>query len=336
MGTVVIFNQRQQSFAILPGGDIQIQVNSCNICACRLSHDTSISPNISYGGAVDYSCDFMTKHMFNGLANGFVIVGVCVLFVALIQIRQLIAQLPSGKLRSRWRALTATIVLFIAGYTSYALAYWNKHGTWLDLIAPGVFILGACFVWLTIRLALNTAIDVQRIVLLEHEIITDPLMGIHNRRYMDRRLDEEFARSRRYGLPLSVLLLDIDHFKVVNDTYGHQAGDLVLSHLGSLLLNDIRDSDIVARYGGEEILVITPNTTVSSAAVLAEHLREHIEKDKMVLSGEPNKQTIIRVTVSIGVASISEIVTDTQKLVRGADDALYRAKQEGRNRVMIS
>ena len=310
--------------------------NRKDICHARSRSIQCDPPNILFSVAENHYHGFMHIVMFNVLANGLVIVGICVLMGALIQIRQLVAQLPSGTLRSRWYALTASIVLFIAGYASYTVEYWNRHGAWLDLIVPGVFFFGACFVWLTTSLSLNTAIDVRRVTLLERESVTDPLMGIYNRRYLDRRLEEEFARSRRYGLPLSVLLLDIDHFKLVNDTYGHQAGDLVLKHLGELLLLDIRDSDIVARYGGEEILVMTPNTTMSSAAVLAEHLRERIESHEIVLSSEINKRQQIRVTVSIGVAGVSQIITDTQKLVKGADDALYRAKQAGRNRVMIS
>ena len=273
--------------------------------------------------------------MSNVLANSLVIAGACVLMGALIPVRQLIDKLPSGQLRRRWYALTALIVLFIIGYISYTVAFWSRHTTWLDLIVPSVFFFGAGFVWLTTSLSLQTAIDVRRMTQLEHESITDPLIGIYNRRYLDRLLDEEFSRARRYALPLSVLLLDIDHFKHVNDSFGHQVGDLVLIDLGKLVLNAIRASDIAARYGGEELLIIATNTTVSSAVALAERLRQHVETHELVLPSEPNKPQEIRVTVSIGVACLCQEVTDSQSLVHNADEALYRAKQEGRNRVFV-
>lgn len=278
---------------------------------------------------------FLIINMLNILANSLVIAGACVLTGALVPVRQLIAQLPAGHLRRRWYALATLIFIFIAGYTNYTATNWDQHRTWADLIVPGVFFFGATFVWVTASLSLKTAVDVRQMTLLEYENVTDPLMGIYNRRYLDRRLNEEFARSRRYGLPLSVLLLDIDHFKQVNDMYGHPAGDLVLNHLGNVLLHAIRDSDIAARYGGEEVVVIAPNTDVSTAVELAERLRRHIEIQELVLSGQLNKRKKIHVTVSIGVADLRPEDADIRRLIFKADEALYRAKQEGRNRVVV-
>jgi len=273
--------------------------------------------------------------MFNAIAAGLVVAGAAILIGALIPVRQLIVQLPAGQLRSRWYLLTALIVSFIAGYAIYTVTFWGRHTAWLDLIVPGIFFFGAGFVWLTASLSLQTARDVRRVTLLEHESSTDPLIGIYNRRYLDRRLNEEVARARRYALPLSVLLLDIDHFKRINDTYGHLVGDAVLNHLGKLLSQTIRSTDIVARYGGEEFLILAPNTSPSSAAVLAERLRQHIEAHELVVAGELNKRQEIRITVSLGVAGLSREVADSRSLVRNADQALYRAKQEGRNRVVL-
>jgi diguanylate cyclase (GGDEF)-like protein len=280
--------------------------------------------------------NFLVIEMLNLLADSLVIVGGCVLMGALMPVGKLIAQLPSEQLRRRWYALRALIVLFIIGYISYLVVFWNRHTIWLDLIVPSVFFFGAGFVWLTSSLSLQTAIDVRRMTQLEHESITDPLIGIYNRRYLDRLLDEEVSRAQRYALPLSVLLLDIDHFKHVNDRYGHQVGDLVLIYLGKLVTNAIRASDVAARYGGEELLIIATNTTMSSAAELAERLRRQVENDKMVLSSEPKNQQEICVTVSIGVAGLSQEITDSQSLIRKADEALYHAKQAGRNRVSVS
>ena len=101
--------------------------------------------------------------------------------------------------------MTALIVLFLAGYVGYAAILWDSHSRPLDLIVPGVFFLGACFVWLSANLSLQTATDVMRVSLLERESMTDPLTGVFNRRYLDRRLGEEVAKARRYGLPLCAL-----------------------------------------------------------------------------------------------------------------------------------
>ncbi|MBT8361267.1 MAG: GGDEF domain-containing protein [Desulfobacterales bacterium] len=272
--------------------------------------------------------------MLNILAKGLVIVGVCILGFALIPVRQLIAQLPPGSMRRRWYVLTALIFLFIVGYLGFAVTFWSQQTTWPDIVVPSIFFLGAGFVWLTVTLSLQTAADLGRLLLLEHENITDPVVGIFNRRYLNRRLDEESARARRYNLPLAVLLIDIDRFKLINDTYGHQVGDVVLNNLGDLLLQAIRPSDIAARYGGEEMFIIAPNTTSDSAGVLAERIRQHIEAHRFIVMEESDKTQEISITVSIGVASRSQKTTDSRLLINNADEALYCAKREGRNRVV--
>ena len=273
--------------------------------------------------------------MIKLLVDGLVVAGACVLIGALIPVRQIIMQLPPGQIRHRWYILTGLIFIFILGYIGYATAFWNHATTWLDLLVPAVFFFGACFVWLTTVLSLQTANDIRRVTILERENISDPLIGIYNRRFLDRRLEEECARARRYSLPLSVLLIDIDHFKRINDVNGHQVGDHVLSYLGKLLLQAVRDSDIVTRYGGDEILIITPNSAAPFAGILAERLRQHVEAHELVLTNVSNSPLQIRITVSIGVAGWSQEVTEWQRLIQNADEALYRAKQEGRNRVVI-
>jgi diguanylate cyclase (GGDEF)-like protein len=272
--------------------------------------------------------------MISFWASVLVIAGACLQAVALIPVRRLIVQLPHGTIRSKWYVMTALIMAFIAGYLGYAGAFWNQHENWQDLLVPAVFFFGAGFVWLTATLSLQTALDVRRMAHLERENITDPLIGIFNRRYLDRRLGEEIARAKRHAIPLSILMLDIDNFKRVNDTYGHQAGDLVLAHVGKLLLEAVRESDVVARYGGEELLVIAPNTPDPLAVTLAERIRHQTETHPLVLDSVSGKQ--IQITVSIGVAALDGNTKTLQKLVQHADEALYRAKQEGRNRVVVS
>ncbi|TXF11896.1 GGDEF domain-containing protein [Pelomicrobium methylotrophicum] len=272
--------------------------------------------------------------MLDFLASGLVLAGICLLVVALAPVGRLIRQLPIGMLRRKWHVMAGLIVVFIVGYASYAVVFWGRHTDWAAMITPVVFFFGAGFVWMTATLSLQTAVDIRRAVLLEQEAITDPLTGLYNRRHLARRLEKEFARARRYGMPLSVLLLDIDHFKCVNDTYGHQVGDQVLNHVARLTLQAIRETDLAARYGGEEFVIIAPNTEASSAAALAERLRRHVETHPLVLHGGYSGRQEIRVTVSIGVAGLGRDTSDSQHLLQEADEALYRAKQQGRNRVV--
>ncbi|MGO8673850.1 MAG: diguanylate cyclase [Capsulimonadaceae bacterium] len=152
---------------------------------------------------------------------------------------------------------------------------------------------------------------------------TDGLTGIHNHRAFQQRLESEWRVMTR-GKPLSLLLLDIDHFKHYNDSFGHPAGDEVLIHLGQIMRDCARDSDFIARYGGEEFVVVLPQTDGHGARVIAERLRESIEQT--VWKYRP-------VTVSIGVATASHRVQDSKELISLADRGLYLAKASGRNRV---
>ncbi len=273
--------------------------------------------------------------MLNLVINGLVLIGAGILLASLGPIRRLIKQLSAGRVRRDWCFLTGLIIFIIAGYFSYVLTNWNSHGDLSGLVVALVFFSGACFVWVANSLSLQTALDVRRVAALEHENITDPLMNIYNRRYLDRRLVQEVTRAIRYNLPLSILLLDIDHFKNINDTHGHQIGDLVLKALGKILLDAVRTTDIVARYGGEEILIIASNTPGSSVALVAERLRHKVESSVLVPPDAKNNQEAIQITISIGVSDLSRGNNDVPTLVADADRALYRAKQEGRNRVTI-
>lgn len=274
--------------------------------------------------------------MISYLSTSLVLIGLCIHVATLAPLRRLITMLPAGSLRNKWLAMSGLIFLFIAGYLGYIVVLWGKQTAWSELPIPGIFLFGAIFVWVTIMLSMQTASDLRRINLLEAENITDPLTKVYNRRYLDRRLDDEVARSKRYSLDLSVLMLDIDHFKQVNDTYGHQAGDVTLSTLCSLVKNSLRDPDVVARYGGEEFLVICTNTNIHGATLVAERLRQLIESHPIKISDGSGARQAIHITISVGVADLNIRVDSKEKLVQAADQALYRAKEEGRNRVAVS
>lgn len=267
------------------------------------------------------------------LANGLVIVGALILAVSLFTTRRLIARLGRSPVRNHWYGMLVLVVIFIAGYLGYLWAFWNTQTRLLDLIVPGIFFLGACFVWLTATLSLQTAVAVMRISLLEEENVTDPLTGVFNRRYFDRRLNEEVTRARRYGLSLSILLLDIDHFKQINDRYGHPVGDQTLVYFARLVKEHLREPDILARHGGEEFMVIAPNTALQGAIDLAERLRARLESGGFVPPDSQDEAPEIRLTCSIGVGSLGASLDRADKLLQFVDENLYRAKREGRNRV---
>lgn len=162
--------------------------------------------------------------------------------------------------------------------------------------------------------------------------LVDEMTGLYNRRFIQRRLAEELARARRYHLPLSCLMMDLDRFKVVNDTYGHLVGDAVLRQFGHLMRDTVRSVDIVARYGGEEFAIVSPQTGAVGAVTLAERIRQRIARHEFDI-GEGR---VIGCTLSVGVASCDDPQSiEPEALLTQADEALYRAKQRGRNCVEL-
>lgn len=164
---------------------------------------------------------------------------------------------------------------------------------------------------------------------IENLVIHDPLTELLNKREFDKRLKHEITRARRYEKPVSMLMIDIDLFKRVNDSYGHQVGDIVLHLVSKLIAGQVRSIDHVARYGGEELVVIMPEMTNHDARKKAESIRQSIEQQQLFY----NESDYLQVTVSIGVATFPQDANDPDELVAAADKALYVAKREGRNRV---
>lgn len=157
--------------------------------------------------------------------------------------------------------------------------------------------------------------------------IVDGLTGVNNKRFLMESLEREIPRARRHQRPLSVVMFDIDHFKNINDTYGHLAGDYVLKELAQLVKSRLRPDDILGRYGGEEFTVILPETNASGGVHIAEELRQLIGGHHFAFEQEK-----IQVTVSLGVAQLQES-NDVTDLLKAADERLYAAKRDGRNRV---
>ena len=164
---------------------------------------------------------------------------------------------------------------------------------------------------------------------LEELSVRDGLTGVYNRREFEKRLSEETHRARRYNEVFSILMLDVDHFKDVNDRYGHQAGDEALITVADLVRLNVRPVDVVCRYGGEELTVILPQTDASGARIVAERIRSTIAES---LTTTPQGDTI-HITVSIGLSTFPQDGDTGARLVTAADQALYAAKQDGRNLV---
>ena len=186
--------------------------------------------------------------------------------------------------------------------------------------------------------ALNDALE-QKIEELEKAktklrklAVTDGLTGLYNYRAFRRQLHMEVQRSKRFNLPVSLLMMDIDHFKAYNDRFGHLNGDRVLKRFAQILHENIREVDCLARYGGEEFALILPGTEKKAAKIVAEKVRRLVERSPFPMEKKLPKG---RVTISVGVASYPEDTRDEEEFIRLSDIAMYRAKKSGRNRTVL-
>lgn len=183
-----------------------------------------------------------------------------------------------------------------------------------------------CAIWISLSALIIVSDKLQTQVI--HMSLTDPLTGALNRRALEDAAKREIARSNRSGSPLSMIMADLDHFKGVNDTYGHQAGDALLSHIFAKYQKLLRGEDVLARYGGDELVILLPNTDLGQALQVAERLRGCCEAGVFRF----NNRSILA-TSSFGVVGYDPRSDDYDSLVKHADEALYRAKDLGRNRV---
>ncbi len=187
-----------------------------------------------------------------------------------------------------------------------------------------VLLLGSSYLMLNQMAAKIEAANLA----IKEASITDELTGLRNRRFLMTRFSEEFERARRNGGTLGLIMIDLDHFKRINDTYGHPFGDLVLKRVAQSIEEMLRDYDVAGRYGGEEFAVVATGTSSSDMLLLAERIRQRIEQMEI-----QNNKTTVRVTTSVGVAALADGDT-LETLLKRADNALYQAKHEGRNRTV--
>ncbi len=194
------------------------------------------------------------------------------------------------------------------------------------LIISQIYTANGLLLLLISSVAAITRLQTEHALAMEHAANTDPLTGLENRRRLERLIEAEINRTSRYGKGFSVILFDLDHFKQVNDRFGHQVGDAVLCEIGKLLPFHIRQADTIGRWGGEEFLILTPEMIGEAAQQLAERLRSELERHGFPVVG--------RLTASFGVAEYHPGDT-IETLFQRADDAMYQAKHNGRNTVML-
>ncbi|MGC8926350.1 MAG: diguanylate cyclase [Myxococcota bacterium] len=204
----------------------------------------------------------------------------------------------------------------------------------LNFSRPGIYMFKDDEIELLKAVANQAAIAIKNAELYQKTLelsITDALTGLYNRRYFFRRFAEVVENSIRYNTGFSILMIDIDHFKNFNDTYGHKAGDEILKRVAYIFSSRVRKVDIVARYGGEEFIILFPRMKKKEAYDLAEKLRKNVELSKFVFEGQPIGQ---KITISIGVATFPDDSKDAREIVDLADKALYKAKRNGRNQTV--
>lgn len=262
-----------------------------------------------------------------------IILGIFLLLASFVPLRRILEILPSGLTRKVWVGMGFLIGFSIVGYLIFFGINYTEgpdhHEDWLMsliCLSASIFVLCVCMV------SHSTAKEISRIAELELAVLLDPLTELYNRRHILSLLEKECSRSRFLHSPLSVMLLDIDSFKKINDTQGHQAGDFVLKEFSRLLASIQHDSCFIGRYGGEEFLILLPDTTRFKASQTAERLRYIIEATTIMLE---NKYEI-PVTASIGVATSSSFIETPHELISLADKALYAAKMRGRNNVCVA
>lgn len=213
--------------------------------------------------------------------------------------------------------------------TQFEMRKSNGQTVWIDISGATVAYDPALTLWLVNDISKQKDLEEE----LSHQVNHDFLTGVSSRSWFMRQALIELHRANRYSNPLSILMLDIDFFKRINDSHGHQAGDVVLKCVADLCKHMLRDSDVVGRLGGEEFALLLPETNHHQAYIVAERLRTSIEKAKIMLPGE---DVTLQLTVSIGVATLTGKTDEVEAMVARADKALYEAKNSGRNRVFAS
>jgi diguanylate cyclase (GGDEF)-like protein len=261
--------------------------------------------------------------MPNFIVQIVIIIAFVILLASFQPLSRIHKMLPTGATRRAWSALAVIISFCATGFLVFLsiniMEGPDHHEDWLISF---MFLGASLFVFIVCNVSHTTARDVCRIASLELAASIDPVTNLYNRLHMMSLLDTECSRSSRDKSPVSVLLLDIDSFKEMNDRYGHAGGDVVLARMGEIIKASVPNGRYVGRYGGDEFLVILPHAASAQAFAIAERVRSAIENSQLSYAGEP----AMSLTASIGVATGFGWQECAQELVALADEALYAAK----------
>ena len=249
------------------------------------------------------------------------------------------------KERGPWPSFRNLFFFFLIGYAVYFVFLVTGKPFQRDLIVGEVFFLSALFAIMVVGFAYRTVHEVMRLNELEQLANTDELTSLYNRRAIMRIMEEEYWKARRFGFPLSIAMVDIDHFKRINDTYGHIAGDEVLRSLAFALQDGLRKIDVVGRWGGEEFLCILPSTPQEGAVVTAKRIRKLVTDLRFRVKGPTELEAVPpgeeippdaeSITVSVGITTVDDRVRNPTEALMTADAALFQAKQNGRDQAVL-
>ena len=231
------------------------------------------------------------------------------------------------------RCLNFLLVGSILGYAAYMLLLMTGQVSLANLNIPKLCFAAAAFILLLCYLTYQTTRDIREAIAMDQASIIDPVLDIYNRRYFDRRIDEETQRSRRYNQPLSIILFEVDQFESIAKKQGRLVGDVVLRKVSDFLVGSVRASDIVARYDENRIVVATTQTKPDMAIMLADRLRGEISKLDMLPSSGQSAADALNVTVTAGVSCVEDRIKSGFDLTDVAEKAMKRASIEGHNRV---
>lgn len=267
------------------------------------------------------------------LANILLFSGICLYAASIFTVQQLVKKLPLGEVRNNWKVLSFFIVGFAVGYAAYMFMLWSGKANLQGITYPAICFAASAFVLLLCFLTYQTTRDIGEAIAMDQASIIDPVLDIYNRRYFDRRIDEETQRSRRYNQPLSIILFEVDEFEPIAKKHGRLVGDVILRKVSDFLVGSVRASDIVARYDEHKIVIATTQTKPDMAIMLADRIRGEIEKLEILPSGEQSALDALHVTVTAGVSCVEDRIKSGFDLVDVAEKAMNRADSQGRNRV---
>ena len=266
-------------------------------------------------------------------ANILIFCSVLLFAASIFAVQQLIKKLPLGKVRNNWNILSFFIAGIMIGLFVCLPMLWIDKIVLTSLTFPVIGITTSAFVLMLCFLTYQTTRDIQEAILVDQASIIDPVLEIYNRRYYERRIEEETQRARRYELPLSLIMLEVDGFNNIVKSHGRLVGDVVLRKVSDFIENSVRASDIVARFDDQKIVIATTQTDKEMTMKLANRLRSDIEELNVVQGDGENKSETLHVTVSAGVSTVDENIKNGFDLSDVAEKALQEAIKQGRNRV---